>query len=64
MGRKSRLKQLKRSASPKPSQEPLAASSDLDKTQFVKQLKLEGYKLDATNRCPELPDLNQSAPQL
>lgn len=64
MGRKSRLKQIKRSATPKPSEETIAGSSNLDSTQFVKQLKLEGYKFDAIKRSPELPDPNQSAPQL
>jgi hypothetical protein len=64
MGRQARLKQLKQKASGKPSQEVAKPLPDFDQTQFVQQLKRQGYDLDLTKSCPEIPDSNRPSPQL
>ncbi|MFB2967662.1 hypothetical protein ACE1CD_01695 [Aerosakkonema sp. BLCC-F183] len=63
MGRKARLKQLRREAISNPSPES-ASKADFDNTQFVDQLERQGYKLQEIQHSPSVPESNKSMPQL
>lgn len=63
MGRKARLKQIRREAINNPSPES-APKADFDNTQFVDQLERQGYKLQEIQRSPSVPESNKSLPQM
>lgn len=62
MGRKAKLKQLKRQASENSATE--VSHPNFDNTQFVRELKQQGYDLKQMQQSPEVPDRNQPNPQL
>lgn len=64
MGKKAKLKQLKRQTAGDASQPDPAPKPNLDNTQFVQQLKQEGYDLKQMQQSPEIPDRNRPNPQL
>ncbi len=55
MGRKAKLKKIRREASAQKSSSA-AAKTTYEPTNFVKQLEIQGYQLDRIKRSPELPD--------
>ncbi|MGK7914530.1 MAG: hypothetical protein AB4038_03155 [Prochloraceae cyanobacterium] len=55
MGRKAKLKKMRREASAKTSPSA-AAKTTYEPTNFVKQLERQGYQLDRIKPSPELPD--------
>ncbi len=62
MGRKAKLKKIRREAdSQPPSPKPEA---NFEPTQFVEQLKTQGYQLRQSQRSPELPEQKGAEPYL
>ncbi|HBB36116.1 MAG TPA: hypothetical protein DC064_31160 [Cyanobacteria bacterium UBA9273] len=62
MGRQAKLKRLRREVSSQPLPLP-QPETNLEPTQFVKELEQQGYQLHKIDRCPSLPD-SQVNPQL
>ncbi|MBE9127329.1 MULTISPECIES: hypothetical protein [unclassified Coleofasciculus] len=60
MGRKAKLKKIRREMA---SQEPSEPEVNSEPTNFVNQLEKQGYQLDQAERCPELPEQRKN-PQL
>lgn len=63
MGRKAKIKQQKRLASENQSSEQTKPITEFDRTEFVQQLKVQGYNLEQIQRSPEIPE-NRPKPQL
>lgn len=63
MGRKAKLKQQKRQANEKALSEKTKPVADFDRTEFVQELKMQGYNLEQIQRSPEIPE-NRPKPQL
>ncbi|HEY9850082.1 MAG TPA: hypothetical protein V6D28_11525 [Leptolyngbyaceae cyanobacterium] len=63
MGRKAKIKQQKRLASENRSSEQTKPIAEFDRTEFVQQLKVQGYNLEQIQRSPEIPE-NRPKPQL
>ena len=64
MGRKAKLKKVRRDASSDAASVPQPESQvDRDPTKFVQQLEKQGYKLQQIDRSPEIPS-QQQKPQL
>lgn len=63
MVKKAKLKQQKRQANEKESSEKTKPIADFDRTEFVQQLKAQGYNLEQIQRSPEIPE-NSPAPKL
>lgn len=59
MGRKAKLKKIRREMAAQPLSEPEVNS---EPTNFVNQLEQQGYQLDQAERCPELPDQRKNQP--
>lgn len=67
MGRKAKLKQLRRQSQGQPQSSVSTQPPHFESTQFVQQLQVEGYKLDQAQHSPDVPlpkPLKQSNPQL
>jgi len=64
MGRKAKLKKVRREAPPDDALVPQPEIEiDRDPTKFVQQLEKQGYNLQQVERSPELPS-RQQKPQL
>ncbi|MEQ9667417.1 hypothetical protein [Coleofasciculus sp. G2-EDA-02] len=67
MGRKAKLKQLRRQSQGQ-EQSPMSTQpTHFESTQFVQQLQVEGYKLDQAQHSPDVPlpkPLKKPNPQL
>ncbi|MDC0832224.1 hypothetical protein POG22_04255 [Geitlerinema sp. CS-897] len=54
MGRKAKLKKLRKSAKTDP--EAAKRRQNIDDTQFVKDLQRQGYDLKVGDRAPDIPE--------
>ena len=64
MGKKAKLKQLRREAKDKASEVEAKPLQNFEQTQFVEQLKQQGYNLKQIQQSPEIPTSNRATPQL
>jgi len=67
MGRKAKLKQLRRQSQAQKQSPTSTKPTDFESTQFVQQLQVEGYKLDQAQHSPDVPlpkPLKKPNPQL
>ena len=67
MGRKAKLKQLRRQRQGQQESPASTQSTHFESTQFVQQLQVEGYKLDQAQHSPDVPlpkPLKKPHPQL
>ncbi|MGC9503622.1 hypothetical protein [Baaleninema sp.] len=56
MGRKAKLKKLRKTAKTDP--KAAKRTSNFDDTQFVKDLQQQGYDLKVGDRAPDIPESN------
>lgn len=64
MGKKAKLKQLRREAKEKNSEVEPKPLQNFAQTQFVEQLKQQGYNLKQIQQSPEIPNSDRGNPQL
>lgn len=61
MGRKAKIKQLRRESSSQHSSSQ--SQAETDPTKFVEHLEQQGYQLKKSDRCPDIPE-KQNKPRL
>lgn len=62
MGRQAKLKQLRHQKQEQEQSQASTKSPYFDQTQFVQQLKREGYQLEQAEHSPDVPLPKQSKP--
>lgn len=67
MGRKAKLKQIRRQNKRQEQSQASTPQTHFESTQFVQQLQVEGYQLDQAQHSPDVPlpkPLKKANPQL